>query len=142
MQFYFKKFTPQTYQLTPTEVTTLLGANNIWGDSGKIIKLIYEQKGKANMDNMGGYILFDCGGLDLNTSNKQEIVGIYDKAKEALSKGKPVIVTNCFMGTIPCTPTSVIAWQDDDDTIIATGHVLRIAIDEDDGVTVTNLVAG
>ena len=26
--------TPQTYQLTPTEVTTLLGQNNIWADCG------------------------------------------------------------------------------------------------------------
>ena len=26
--------TPQTYQLTPTEVTTLLGQNNIWADTG------------------------------------------------------------------------------------------------------------
>lgn len=94
------------------------------------------------MDSMGGYILFDCGGLDLNDSTEQTITGIYAKAKEALSKGKPVIVTNCYMGDIPCTPTSVIAWQDDEDTIIATGHVLRIAIEEDDGVTVTNLVAG
>ncbi len=26
--------TPQTYQLTPTEVSTLLGANNVWADTG------------------------------------------------------------------------------------------------------------
>lgn len=28
--------TPTTYQLTPTEVTTLLGTNNIWADTGDI----------------------------------------------------------------------------------------------------------
>ena len=27
---------PQTYQLTPTEVSTLLGANNIWADTGDV----------------------------------------------------------------------------------------------------------
>ena len=28
--------TPQTYQLTPTEVSTLLGENNVWADSGDV----------------------------------------------------------------------------------------------------------
>ena len=28
--------TPQTYQLTPQEVTTLLGSNNVWADTGDI----------------------------------------------------------------------------------------------------------
>lgn len=28
--------TPQTYQLTPTEVKTLLGENNVWADSGDV----------------------------------------------------------------------------------------------------------
>lgn len=28
--------TPQTYQLTPTEVKTLLGTNNIWADTGNV----------------------------------------------------------------------------------------------------------
>ena len=28
--------TPQTYQLTPTEVTTLLGDNTIWADTGDV----------------------------------------------------------------------------------------------------------
>ena len=90
----------------------------------------------------GGYILFDCGGLNLNTSSEQTKTGIYARAKAALKSGKPVYAVNCRMGTTPCSPCSVIAWQDDSDTIVATGHVLRVAIDEDDGVTVTNLVAG
>ena len=33
-QVVYKLATPQTYQLTPTEVTTLLGQNNIWADCG------------------------------------------------------------------------------------------------------------
>ena len=28
--------TPQTYQLTPTEVDLLLGTNNVWTDSGEV----------------------------------------------------------------------------------------------------------
>lgn len=90
---------------------------------------------------MSGYILFDCGGLDLNDSTEQEIEGIYDRAKEALATGKLVVATNCVMSDMPCSPISVVAWDQGDDGIIATGHVLRITIAKDDGVTVTNLVS-
>lgn len=90
---------------------------------------------------MSGYILFDCGGLDLNNSAKQTINGIYDRAAEALKTGKLVIAINCVMSNMPCSPCAVIAWDQGDDGIIATGHTLRIVIAEDDGVTVTNLVS-
>lgn len=88
-----------------------------------------------------GYILFDCGGLDLNDTTEQTIDGIYDRAKVALASGKLVVATNCVMSEMPCSPCAVIAWDQGDDGIIATGHVLRIVIAEDDGVTVTNLVS-
>lgn len=91
---------------------------------------------------MSGYILFDCGGLDLNDSTEQTIDGIYDRAVEALKTGKLVIATNCVMSGMPCSPCAVIAWDQGNDGIIATGHTLRIVIAKDDGVTVTNLVAG
>ena len=88
-----------------------------------------------------GYVLFDCEGLDLNDSTEQTISGIYDRAKIALSSGKAVFATNCVMSEMPCTPCAVIAWDQGDDGIIATGHVLRITIAKDDGVTVTNLIS-
>ena len=91
---------------------------------------------------MSGYILFDCGGLNLNSSSEQTITGIYNKAKEALATGKLVLATNCNMSGMPCSPCAVIAWDQGSDGIIATGHTLRIVIASDDGVTVTNLVAG
>lgn len=90
---------------------------------------------------MSGYILFDCGGLDLNDSTKQTITGIYNRAKEALVPDKLVIATNCVMSDMPCTPCAVIAWDQGNDGIIATGHTLRIVIAKDDGVTVTNLIS-
>ena len=34
VQLCYELATPQTYQLTPTEVTTLLGDNTIWADTG------------------------------------------------------------------------------------------------------------
>lgn len=90
----------------------------------------------------GGYLLFDCGGLELNDSTEQTIDGIYARAKDALATGKPLFAVNCEMNGGYCSPVSVAAWQEDSDTIIATGHVFRVIIEEDDGVTVTNLVAG
>lgn len=90
----------------------------------------------------GGYILFDCGGLELNDSTTQSITGMYARAKKALESGKPVYACNCVMNDGPTTPVSVVAWQEDAHTIIATGHVLRIVIEDDDDVTVINLVAG
>ena len=88
-----------------------------------------------------GYLLFDCGGLDLNKATEQTIDGIYDRAKEALTSGKAVFATNCVMSGMPCTPCSVIAWDQGSDGIIATGHTLRITIASDDGVTVINLIS-
>ena len=89
-----------------------------------------------------GYIMVDCGGLELNDNTEQTIDGIYDRAKAALATGKPCYASNCEMNGGYCTPVSIAAWQEDSDTIIATGHVFRVTIEEDDGVTVTNLVAG
>ena len=89
-----------------------------------------------------GYILVDAGGLELNDSTTQSITGFYKRASAALKSGKPVYVYNCLMNDGPTTPVSVVAWQEDAHTIIATGHVLRVVIEDDDDVTVINLVAG
>lgn len=88
-----------------------------------------------------GYIVVDCTGLNLNTSEEQTIAGIYNKCIAALDTGKPAFAANCNMSGAPCSPVSVIAWKEGT-TIIATGHVLRLSITSADKVTVTNLVAG
>lgn len=36
LSFTYELATPQTYQLTPTEVNTLLGENNVWADAGDV----------------------------------------------------------------------------------------------------------
>ena len=40
-QVCYELATPQTYQLTPTEVKTLLGENNVWADAGAILEMTY-----------------------------------------------------------------------------------------------------
>ena len=88
-----------------------------------------------------GYVMVDCTGLNLNSSSEQTINGLYNRAKAAIASGKPCYACNCNMSGAPCTPCSVIAWEEESG-IVVTGHVLRILIESDDGVTVTNLVAG
>lgn len=41
LQVRYELATPQTYQLTPTQVKSLLGSNNVWGDCGQIKDLKY-----------------------------------------------------------------------------------------------------
>ena len=41
VQLSYKIKTPQTYQLTPVEVLTLLGANRIYADTGDVLSLTY-----------------------------------------------------------------------------------------------------
>ena len=41
LQICYKLATPQTYQLTPTQVKSLLGVNNIWADTGNILNAEY-----------------------------------------------------------------------------------------------------
>lgn len=89
-----------------------------------------------------GYIFVDCGGLELNDSTEQTITGIYNRSKAALATGKPVYAVNCEMNGGYASPISVCAWEENPTTIIATGHVFRVTIENDDGVTITNLVAG
>ena len=89
----------------------------------------------------GGYILVDCGGLELNSASTQSISGMFARAAKALKSGKPAYACNCKMNGDYASPVSVTGWWEDADTIVATGHVLRITIESDDDVTVTNLVA-
>ena len=87
-----------------------------------------------------GYITVDCDGLELNTASSQTKTGIYARAKAAISTGKPAYAVNCKMNSGVCSPVSVAAWEENATTIIATGHVFRVTITNEDAVTVTNLV--
>ena len=44
LQFVYELATPQTIQLTPTQVKSLLGSNNVWADTGEIEELEYFSK--------------------------------------------------------------------------------------------------
>jgi hypothetical protein len=44
VQLVYELATPLTYQLTPTQVKSLLGSNNVWADCGKILEGQYFSK--------------------------------------------------------------------------------------------------
>ena len=50
VQLVYKLATPQTYQLSPTEVLTLLGENNIFADCGDIENVTYRADTKKYVD--------------------------------------------------------------------------------------------
>lgn len=55
--------TPQTYQLTPTEVSTLLGDNNVWADSGDV-EITYRRDISIVLENLENAL---SGSNSLNT---------------------------------------------------------------------------
>jgi hypothetical protein len=50
VQCVYPLATPITYQLTPTEVRTLLGVNNLWADTGDVA-VTYKADTKLYIDN-------------------------------------------------------------------------------------------
>ena len=92
----------------------------------------------------GGYIIADCGGLDLTKgSTPQTIDGIWDKAVAALASNKPIIAKNCVYGTgVPVSPVPAFGWYIDDDEIVIVGATLHIHIHDDDSLTVLDVVGG
>lgn len=86
----------------------------------------------------GGYILIDCKGYNL-LGDPATIDGIYDACIEALHLNKPVFAYNMLWGTAEMTPIAVMLTTADD-RITATASTLQLVIDEDDTVTVNNLI--
>ena len=89
----------------------------------------------------GGYILSDCGGLDLTGGDTpQTINGIWDKAVMALSIGKPIVAQNCIYGTgVPVSPVTCFGWYISATEIVIVGATLHIHIKNDDSVIVIDV---
>lgn len=91
--------TPQTYQLTPTEIMTLLGINNIWCDIGNIsIDYLVESS-----DKLAKYLSNKLSFDNIPTNNSYNPVysngiktALNDKADNIIKNisGNPVIITD------------------------------------------------
>ena len=52
VQLVYELAIPQTYQLTPTQVKSLLGSNNVWCDTGEIIDCEYKRDATAIINSL------------------------------------------------------------------------------------------
>jgi hypothetical protein len=64
---YYELATPRTIQLTPTEIKTILGVNNIFADTGDI-DVVYHHELTAR------YVYFDNTGTDLTATNVEAAI--------------------------------------------------------------------
>ena len=89
----------------------------------------------------GGYVLVNCGGLDLLSESSQTISGLYNRVKSALATGKMMIAENVIWGTgKPISPIPVFA-IDMGSTygIYITASTLQIRVSTADEVTIVNM---
>lgn len=80
--------------------------------------------------NNGGYIMVDCGGLNLlgGHDTAQTIPDLYKNAKTAIESGKPIIANNCEYGEgVTMSPVPVFAIIESD-VLILTASILQIRI--------------
>lgn len=91
---------------------------------------------------MNGYVRIDCKGLELTSETKQTITGIFNRVKEAHGTGKPCIVYNATWDGYLMSPISVMINERPSGHYIATASTLQIEIDNEDGVTIINMLAG
>lgn len=91
----------------------------------------------------GGYVNIDASGLDVHETEKQTINGIYKKTLDAKKADKPIFVYNAVFGDYgKMSPIGVFCnFASNGKTIICTSSTLQIIIDENDGVTINNLVS-
>lgn len=93
----YKVSTPQTYTLTPTEIRTLLGANNIWADTGDV-SVEYRADTKLYVDRMSA-----SGGITVDTALSSTSTNpVQNKViNTALSGKEPKHNTVTVSGTTP-----------------------------------------
>ena len=90
----------------------------------------------------GGYIMVDCGGLNLLESDPQTITGIFAKCRNAIESGKPIIATNCVYGSgVPLTPISVFAIEQGGEFCLS-ASIIQVWVSSSDSVRVVGLIQG
>lgn len=87
-----------------------------------------------------GYIMIDCGGLNLLAQSAQTIKGLYARITAAYASGKPIIAYNCNYGTgVPMSPIPVFGINEAG-LYILTASMLQIRVTSADSVTITSLI--
>lgn len=86
----------------------------------------------------GGYVLINCGGLNLLSESAQTITGLFNTVKAAYGKNKVVVAENVKWGTTPMSPIPVFV-NDLDGVLVCTASTLQIRIASNDSVTIYNM---
>lgn len=89
---------------------------------------------------IGGYQMIDCKGMELTSSEKLTISGIYNDVNNAYQIEKLVLACNCLWDGAKVTPVPVFITKLSNDTFTATSSILQLVIDSEDGVTINSLV--
>lgn len=88
----------------------------------------------------GGYIMIDCGGLNLLAQSAQTITGLYAKITAAFASGKPIYAYNMNYGeNVPMSPAQVFGINEAGLYILTTS-ILQVRVTSADSVTITSLV--
>lgn len=88
----------------------------------------------------GGYIMIDCGGLNLLAQSAQTIAGLYAKITAAFASGKPIYACNMNYGeNVPMSPAQVFGINEAG-LYILTASMLQVRVTSADSVTITSLI--
>lgn len=90
----------------------------------------------------GGYVLIDCGGMDLTKlDTTQTIEGLYAKCLNAFSYNKPIYGFNMIYGTVgQVSPVPVFATIPEEGKVCLTSSVLQIFVTSSDVVTINSMI--
>lgn len=88
--FVYELAQPVTVQLTPTEVETLLGINNIWSDSGDILNLEYYTQSASDVRD---FIIKDEETTDDASWSSEKIQNELDAKQETLTAGDGIVIS-------------------------------------------------
>lgn len=87
-----------------------------------------------------GYIMVDCGGLNLMSEASQTIAGLYAQLTEARATDKMIVACNMVWGDsgeVP--PIPVILTAPDASTYVCAAGTLQIRVTSADVVTIVNM---
>lgn len=92
-------------------------------------------------NNRGGYVLLDCGGLDLSSSSAQSIPGYWARTVAAIAANKPIVAGNCVYGSgNNVTPVTCFGWYLSTTEIVIAGATLHVHVKSDNTATVLDVV--
>lgn len=88
----------------------------------------------------GGYIMIDCGGLNLLSESSQTIAGLYSKVSKAISRNKPVYLYNCKYGAgVSTSPIQAFGYVNSGSYVLTTS-IYQITVASTDAVTISDLL--